>query len=65
MFRRRHGIRDMRDVIFTFSISISRAILIVVRHMNDIWHEYTNDVMTLPNFVDISRSANSTVKIIC
>jgi hypothetical protein len=65
MFHSRHAIRHVRDMIFTFYRTNSTAIRIVVRHMYDIWHEYTSDVMTLPNFVDISRSVNSMVNIIC
>ena len=59
MFHRRHAIRHMRGMVFTFSSTIR----IVLRHMNYTWHEYTSDVMTLPNFVDISRSVNSMVNI--
>ena len=65
MFHRRQAILHMRGMIFTFSSTNSTAIRIVLFHMNDIWHEYTSDVMTLPNFVDISRSVNCMVKIIC
>ena len=65
MFHRRHAIHHTRDMIFTFSSTSSTAIRIVVRLMNDIWYEYTSDVITLPNSVDISRSVNSIVNIIC
>jgi len=65
MSHRRHVIRHMRYLIFTFSSTNSTAIHIVVRYKNDVWHEYTSDVITSTNFVDISRSVNSMVNIIC
>ena len=52
-------------MIVTFYITISMAVHVLVRHMNDVWREYTSDVIIFPNLVYIYRSVNSTINIIC